>query len=211
METDALDAAARRSALPLSVVVVTWLAALALALLGLAVYGATPGRAADAPHAWPRDARVTRVEGAPTLVVTIHAYCPCSRATLASLETLLASERERPQTVVLFEIPDRVSDEEAWASPTYVRAQTLPGATVVLDRGAREAALFGTYTSGQALLYGADGMLRFAGGLTPSRGEEGPSASLAALHARLDARGGGRIDDTPASAPVFGCPARALP
>ena len=79
------------------------------------------------------------------------------------------------------------------------------GARVVLvDRDADgvEAARFGAKTSGQALLYAADGRLLFHGGLTPSRGHEGDNEGLRRVTAILD--GKAARDESP----VFGCSLR---
>jgi hypothetical protein len=62
------------------------------------------------------------------------------------------------------------------------------------------AQAFGAYTSGQVLVYGADGGLLFNGGITASRGHEGDNPGRAAIVARLR-------DQVPApsTASVFGC------
>jgi hypothetical protein len=68
------------------------------------------------------------------------------------------------------------------------------------DRGV-EAERFGTSTSGQTLLYSADGRLLFSGGITGSRGHAGDNEGRDGLVALLTRAGSGRT-----RASVFGCP-----
>jgi hypothetical protein len=60
---------------------------------------------------------------------------------------------------------------------------------------------FGAQTSGHVFLYDKLGVLRFQGGITPSRGHAGDSYGQAAILSLL--RGGRPERD---AAPVFGCP-----
>lgn len=77
----------------------------------------------------------------------------------------------------------------------------IPDVTVIPDPGGAEARRFGGLTSGHVVLYDTRGRLRFAGGLTSSRGHEGISVGHDAILAALDED---RV--TTSSAPVFGCP-----
>jgi hypothetical protein len=60
---------------------------------------------------------------------------------------------------------------------------------------------FGAATSGEALLYGPDGRLEFAGGITSSRGHEGDNPGADRI-VSLVTTGSAEL----ATAPVFGCP-----
>jgi hypothetical protein len=74
---------------------------------------------------------------------------------------------------------------------------------VVADDGGVESQRFGALSSGQALLYGADGRLLFAGGITESRGHQGDNAGESAIAALV--LGAGRSGQS-SSTPVYGCP-----
>lgn len=76
------------------------------------------------------------------------------------------------------------------------------GAKVHLDAAGAEQLRFGARTSGQVLVYDADGRLALAGGLTPARGHQGPNPGAAALAALLT-EGKSAMQD--ADWPVFGC------
>jgi hypothetical protein len=89
------------------------------------------------------------------------------------------------------------ADTDLWA-----HAARIPGVSVLADPGGAEALRFGASTSGQVLLYGADGALLFEGGITASRGHAGDNAGAASILALLrDEHAAGQ-----ARTPVFGCP-----
>lgn len=71
---------------------------------------------------------------------------------------------------------------------------------VVNDGDGVEAKRFGAFTSGQALLYDAQGQLRFSGGITDSRGHEGDNAGREAIEAILAGK-----TATTTLTDVFGC------
>lgn len=161
-----------------------WVLLLALGMGALAFHGHQPGEAADAPPVWPADSRLQLARRQPTLLLFVHPECPCTRASLAELARLLVRCPELRATVVLRPGP----------------AVSLPsGVTAVQDDGLAETARFGAFTSGQVLLYGTDGRLRFAGGITVSRGHEGDNDGADAV-ARAVTGGSGL-----SGGPVFGC------
>jgi hypothetical protein len=128
-----------------------------------------------------------------------HRNCPCTRTSLGELEYVLAHCSDRVAARIILVAPagaaaDRVGrDIEA-------TARLLPGVEVGVDRGGREARRFGVRTSGHVLLYGADGRLRFSGGITDGRGHagdnDGRTTVLAWLRDGVAERG---------TAPVYGC------
>jgi hypothetical protein len=65
-------------------------------------------------------------------------------------------------------------------------ASALPNVTVLRDDDGVEAARFGAVTSGQTLLYDANGELIFSGGITGARGHAGDNAGRRALIALLE-------------------------
>ncbi len=138
---------------------------------------AASGRPADPPGRWPSG--LERGSNF-TLLLFAHPHCPCTRATLRQLERRLQPLKAQLKTFVVFvKPPDTEQDfhlDELWEL-----SQSMSGVTTLCDDDGRWARAFGCYTSGQALLYGPDGGLRFAGGLTASRGHEGDSIGLEAV------------------------------
>src|SRR5436190_6315 len=89
------------------------------------------------------------------------------------------------------------------AEPPLTRPKVaIPGVTVRADVDGEAARRFGAATSGQALLYTADGRLLFSGGITESRGHEGDNAGRSAIAALVL----GAEPTKLATSPVYGCP-----
>jgi len=197
-----MDSAKRRStwsrALWLTLAV-AWLTGTVAGLAAMAAYANRPGMPAQAPAEWPSATRLPRDHARPTLIVIAHPKCDCTKATMAELTKVMGSVGSAVRSFVVVIKPAEV--EAGWEDTAlWATASRIPGVTVVRDAGAREAALFGTSTSGQALLYGADGRLLFSGGLTASRGHEGENAGETSV-LRL-VQGAPPLDTT---TPVFGC------
>jgi len=158
----------------------------------------TPGHAATAHDSWPQASRLDRPAGAWTLVTLIHPHCSCSRATIEELQAIM---EKAPPSVRSFVLVYRPSDFPAGWEKTEVvaAAHRLPRSQVLLDVDAREARLFGGFTSGQTFLYDGNGHLRFSGGVTALRGHAGLNRGAGAI-VRIAKSGAGR-----AIHPVFGC------
>jgi hypothetical protein len=88
----------------------------------------------------------------------------------------------------------------------WTRAEGIPGVTVAADEDGVEATTFDARTSGEVRLYDADGVLRFAGGITAARGHSGDNAGRTAVEELLAGRGA-----AVARTPVYGCPLLAAP
>jgi hypothetical protein len=87
-----------------------------------------------------------------------------------------------------------------WRTVSLRRAAAaIPGSILIQDDGGREAALFGAQTSGLLLVYDGAGVLRFQGGITAGRGDEGPHPAEDARIALL------RGTAATTTAPVYGC------
>jgi hypothetical protein len=153
-----------------------WIAAVGLGFRYLLNYSVEAGTPASAPERWPVESRIPAPQGQYNLVMTIHPQCPCSRASVTELNTLMALlRRDRVKGYVLVVKPADVSDD--WIGTESVRsARRIPGVDVLLDVDGGESSRFGAATSGQVVLYGPDARLRFAGGITPERGHIGDSA-----------------------------------
>lgn len=173
-----------------------WLILTVGAFGALTAYHHDAGQAPCAPATWPA---ATRTLERATLVVAVHPRCACTRATLRELERLVAESRVPLDVRVLCTVP--AEGDTRWsADAANVLPAGLPMASITEDLDGREAARFGMETSGSVALYAADGRLVFQGGLTSSRGHEGPSPGGHAIRQFL------RDGETSRSeAPVFGC------
>ena len=188
----------RRSACGL--LVAAWLAGLAVGFRPLLEHQTSPGDPGNAADAWPDGVGVPRSRGGSTLVMAAHPRCPCTRASLRELERLIADADGRLDARVLFYRPSGTTAE--WSDTDLRRmAASIPNTRALDDPGGVEIARFGARTSGHAVLYDRSGHLRFRGGITPSRGHEGPNRGRDAILERL-----GDGPDTPACSPTFGCP-----
>ena len=177
-----------------------WVLAVGCGMFWLADYSFTPGRAGQAAPAWPADATPENGKDRFTLVVALHPECPCSRATLRQLDTVLLNAAGRMRVLAVF--ADQLPDSPAEASDLYAQARALPDVRLVSDRDGSWMRRFDFHTSGEIRLYRPDGTLAFQGGITAGRGHEGDNpgsdAVIAAVRATSPATG-------LAQAPVFGC------
>jgi hypothetical protein len=159
----------------------------------------TPVQATVPPADFPPGTQLALDVDRPTLLLFLHAHCPCSRATLSELQKLLTATHDKLEVTILFTIPPGTppgwEQGELWNS-----ARAIPGVRVVCDQNGAAARRFGVIGSGHALLYTPAGRLLFSGGITGSRGEEGDNAGEDAI-ADYVLRGHGDITHTP----VFGC------
>jgi hypothetical protein len=178
----------------------SWLLAISLGLWILWGYENTSGKAAQPPQQWPADSRIQRAQGRATLVLLAHPHCPCTRATIEELASIMAHSQGRLNAYVLFLKPAGFS--ENWEKTDLWRsAASIPGVTAIVDDQGDEANRFHAATSGQTVLYNAAGILLFSGGITGSRGHSGDNAGQAAIVSLVTS---GASDRTETS--VFGCP-----
>ncbi|HJR05668.1 MAG TPA: hypothetical protein VJ842_00100 [Pyrinomonadaceae bacterium] len=163
-------------------------------------YERTPGVAANALEQWPTDSHIQHATDSATLVMLAHPHCPCTRASLGELARLMAQAQGRVKAYVLFVKPSDFPD--GWEKTDLLAsASAIPGVTVVRDDEGVEAVRFRAATSGQTMLYDAEGKLLFSGGITSARGHEGDNAGRAAIVSLLTTDESGER-----GTPVFGCP-----
>lgn len=175
-----------------------WLLGVGVGMGILGRHMLTPGPAAQAPSDWPRASTLRPATDGATLLMWCHPRCPCTRASLDELATLVTRVRERGSVEVRFLRPPGYS--EAWVhGELWRQAAAIPGVRVAVDDGG-EARHFGARTSGQVLIFGRDHRLLFSGGLTGGRGHLGDNDGLAKAQ-RLLQSGAGKFE----TAPVFGC------
>jgi hypothetical protein len=191
-------AAVAHGRIQLAVAVLVWLASIGFGSALLWEHDLRPGAVAAAPARWPAGSSIARTPGRATLLLLLHPRCPCGRASVAELERLMARHAGELDAYLLLAAPDGAED---WLrTDVAAAAARIPGAVVLTDPSGREAARFGAITSGQVLVYAADGGLVFSGGITPARGHVGQSLGGEALETWLST---GAVPDP--SAPVFGC------
>jgi len=178
-----------------------WLAAVFYGFQSLLQYGAQPGPVTSPQSHWPQKSALHPNTQAYTLVMFLHPQCPCSNATVSELALLLARCRN-VKAKVLFIRPKEFPPN--WEkSALWTRVSNIPGAEALVDVEGRERDLFAAETSGQCALYDKDGILRFNGGITGSRGHEGDNRGLAQIEAIAEDKIGAANAIT---GPTFGCP-----
>lgn len=182
-------------------VAVLWVGLVSLAVAHFWRIDATPGMPASPPRS------VNPPVDSSTVLLFLHPQCPCSRATLSELSRV-AARVTRPVKYHVYFVVANPGDRGWQHSPLYAQAARLPDAAIEADALGVQAQRYGVHTSGQLIVYGADGALAFSGGITPSRGHEGDNAGKDRLLGVLNATSS-RMPE----APVYGCrlPAGPLP
>jgi hypothetical protein len=183
-----------------------WLTVVLAGMGILQKYSLTPGIVGTPGAQWPIASRISPSSSYFTLVMVIHPHCPCSRASIGELSTLLAHSRGRLLAFVVFVEPPGFG--ESWTkTDLWSSAGLIPGVTRIIDRGT-EANLFGAATSGQTMVYDRRGRLLFSGGITAARGHFGDNAGVSAIVALIHNPASHRLalpivheDKTP----VYGC------
>jgi hypothetical protein len=176
-----------------------WITAIVVGARTLLIYENTPAEAAEAASRWPSHTSLARSNHEFTLVLFVHPNCPCTRASIAELELIMAQLQGRLRAFAVFDKPAS-SEAEVKASSLWPMTSLIPGVSSVYDSDGVETKRFGGKVSGQTMLYGPDGKLVFCGGLTSSRGHQGYNEGAAAV-VRLVRAGASET----AQAPVFGC------
>jgi hypothetical protein len=195
-------ASLRQPFTPLTVTLtVLWAIAVAIGMGVLIDYETRPGEAATAPQSWPESSIIHRDSARPQLVMFAHPRCPCTRASIGELALIMARTRDRLAVQVLFLKPDGFDGE--WAKSDLWRiAGSIPGVKVAVDVDGEEAGRFGAKTSGQTMLYDAEGQLLFSGGITASRGHSGDNVGRSTVVSLLEEMGSG---EKPESCSAYGC------
>jgi non-ribosomal peptide synthetase component F len=151
-------------------------------------YVTTSGETAAAPASWPAASRIPVADSGATVVMFVHPECPCSRASLAELAEIARITPVTPRVVFVG------GDGAAAATSAFEHVLRIVDATDA------EAVRFGALTSGDVVVYGADGALRFSGGITGSRGHVGDNIGRRAALAAITG-----ADNSPTTHAVFGC------
>lgn len=166
-------------------------------------YGA--GESQVAPSSMPPTLQRWRQTDRPLLVMAVHPECRCTTASLDVLSRLVARFGDRMEVLVLAQ---SFGDRGGGGSPgvNLRTAAGIPGVRIIADPKGHWAKELGEQTSGDVVLYGTDGALRFHGGLTASRGFYMPGTGFESLEQLLqDSMARAKV------APVFGCPLQPRP
>jgi len=176
-----------------------WLCAVGTGLFIMLKYENTPGLTGAPPPRWPVTSQIHRMPGHTTLVMLAHPHCPCTRASIGELAVLMAHAPEPLDAYVLFLTPPGITD--SWEkTDLWYSAAAIPGVHVLPDKEGVETRRFQATTSGQTVLYDAEGRLVFNGGITGSRGHFGDNAGRSAILSFLHQRAAARTQTF-----VFGC------
>lgn len=184
---------------PFAVIGLLWLVLILLGTRTLLNYEGTPGTPGTPPSQWPAKSHIVRPNNKFTLVILAHPNCPCTRASLAELEIVMAHTQGNLAAFILFSKPT-ASAAEVRESDLWRKAAIIPGVSVLYDNGGAEAEQFGGQVSGQTMLYDLEGRLVFSGGITSGRGHQGDNEGADAVVGRVYGSAG-----VPAHTPVFGC------
>lgn len=149
-----------------------WGAAAVFGAHALFKYETRPGQIGHVSSVWPAHSSISLANDRPTLLMFAHPQCPCTRASISELASIVAHTQSKARVLVLFYTP-RDSGEDWRNRDTCRSAAQIPGVTVVADVDGAEAERFGAKTSGDTFLFDASGHLLFHGGITASRGHAG--------------------------------------
>jgi hypothetical protein len=134
-----------------------------------------------------------------------HPNCPCTRASVAELDILMARLQGKLNGFVVFSKPEASADEVK-ISGLWKAAARIPDVFVVYDERGTETERFGGQVSGETMLYDRDGRLVFSGGITSGRGHQGDNAGLEAVVLKVSGGANAQI-----RVPAFGCSLRNPP
>lgn len=169
-------------------------------LLALGAYDSRPANQRGWQTSWPTSVPLAANRDSATTLMFVHPHCPCTVASVEQLLEVLKSASARA-TLVVYE-PDSVTSDWSQGPLLQLAAEYPQQLSLVRDPQGSLAAKFGACASGTCLVYGADLRLRYAGGLTLSRGHRGDNAGQATLlrilHDPINAA-------TAATFPIFGC------
>ena len=180
-----------------AVVLALWGGAIAFGIGVMVRYDSTPGATQAAPDSWPTESAIPKREGVRSVVMFLHPKCPCSRATVAELEALMADVKGKADVSIVLLSPLN----EVWHDTAIARTvRAMPGVSVRQDVSAREATAFRARVSGETFVYAENGSLLFHGGITGARGRPGINPGRQAV-LELALRNSSPVTQTP----TYGC------
>jgi hypothetical protein len=182
----------------LAMIIGFWAAAIGLGMVWITDYTWRAGESSNSPVKLNSNILRKSSKNLPILLIFLHPQCSCSRATLTELARIMSRNENLVDARAIFYKPKTESLE--WVeTDLWRKASEIPYVTVSMANE-DEIKQFGAITSGQTLLYDADGNLIFSGGITNGRGHEGESPGEESIESFLQNREV-LIKETP----VFGC------
>lgn len=182
----------------LILVVVIWTVSVGIGFVWMTDYSTRPGIPADVSVKLPPNIFSESEYKMPKLVLFIHPQCPCTAATFTELEKIVASTQGLAKIKVIFYRPNDKPVE--WIETAYWRRSKNIPDVEISSMTEEEIEKFGVITSGQTLLYDAEGNLLFSGGITSARATEGDNTGRQIVETYLH-KGKILSEETP----VFGC------
>ncbi len=152
----------------------------------------TPGASGNAPTHIDLDRKDSRW----LLVMVAHTECPCTKASLANLQRILAQYPNQITCRILFCGPQAYAHSPA---KNISLAESIEGVSLEFISEQQAANQYGAATSGQVYLYSPERKLMYSGGITLGRNAEGDCAGVSAVGSLIETGGGD------SSLPVFGC------
>src|SRR3954451_6256682 len=117
---------------PVLLLLAVWTLCAAIGTASMIRYEFTPGIRRPAPSDWPTGAETKLDAARPTLLLFLHPQCPCSRATLAEMQRLLADCGWQFALHIFFVQPAGADDD--WENTHVCRAaRQIPGALIHCD------------------------------------------------------------------------------
>lgn len=176
-----------------------WILLLAVGFGALSWYKLRPGPVGEPAVFWPQNISYDFDQSTYNLVLFAHPKCGCTYASLVELEKILSETKGKMKVKIFFFRPKKES--HSWIEGESLSLATkLPQTEIIEDPDAEMAKRFGAMTSGQVMMYGKDGHLTYAGGITESRGHVGDNMGSRSIASVIET-GTPKIQ----RAPVFGC------
>lgn len=176
-----------------------WVVCVVAGLGEILSYEMTPAESGNSASHWPAATSIALAADRLTLVMFVHPRCPCTRASLTELSSVLQRSDQPVSAHAVILRPDQV--DQTWGNGA-IRDQVgaIPGLAAREDAGGTEHRTFGARTSGEVFVFRPSGELLFHGGVTAGRGHAGPNAGTQALDNLLMGLAP-RVRQTP----VYGC------
>jgi len=134
-----------------------------------------------------------------TVLMAVHPKCVCTGASVDELARLVANANGRVAVTALLLVPH--GTDGTWRdAPIRDAVARIPDVAVIEDHGGVIAASLGARTSGHVFVYAPDGLLKFHGGITASRGHRGDNVGRSTIEALAN-----RTETSRTTTPVFGC------
>lgn len=184
---------------------IVWGTAMIASFIWLCAYSNTAGAIEAAPERLDTVAKFDDLveQESKLLFLFVHPRCPCTWATARQLDRIVRGHSTpcRILTYAFYPTDQSAEELEVWRQTRLLAfLATIPNTEIVDDVGGAEALRNGAFTSGTVLFYD-DGILKFQGGITSTRGHEGDAIGSDAIANLLANQKPARSD-----APVFGCP-----